>query len=315
MSTLNKPLCATSYGNTGFGNCFLEPKKIVGGFDVPASFSISQADLATLQVKFNTARHAAIGARIFPYHNFTAINDQTEEVNMITTDYGAKYKNRDGWYDLTFRYMQGGVMVHQEMQKNEGAGKRFILYDEDNTLFGYRFNGSLTGIPVEQFLPLPWRFATGSDKAQYLLRFIFDPKYINKGNLAYVKLTDFNAFDIAGLEDVTLSLDSLAASVATVLASSKISDINLYSAFSANLAQVTAWVLTNKQTGAVSALTTAAVNATKGGWDLTIPTAAWSAAASGDKFSIRLAAPSVLSAAPISLSGYESRDELIITKP
>lgn len=310
MANLNNPLCATSYGNTGFGDCFLEPSKIVGAFQVPADFSIDEDDTATLQAFLETKVHAAIGTRIFPYHNFISVTDNTEDVTINTTDYGAKIFIRDGFYDFTFRYLKGGVSAHQEFGKNEGSNKYFLLYDDNGVLYGYKSDGLLKGIPVDLFKVLPWRPATGADAAQYLMRFIINPVYMNKGNLGYLKVKDalgFNLFDIVGLQEVELTIIDQAANVATVKITSKISGVDLYPAYKTNLLQVTAW-RAFKSDGSASSVTAVADNPTDEAIDVTVHFTNYQQELDGAKMKIQLAIASVLRAAPISIEGFDDQD-------
>jgi hypothetical protein len=316
MATLNKPLCATEYGNTGFGDCYLEPSKIVGAFQVPSNFQIAESDLEDFQTFLVNKIHAGIASRIFPYHNFISVTDNTEDATINTTDYGAKIFIRDGFYDLTFRYLKGGVQAHQEFQKNEGSNKYFLFYDDNGVLYGYTSGGVLKGIPVDLFKVLPWRPATGAEAAQYLMRFSINPLYMNKGNLGFIKVKDaleFNLFDILGLQDVELTLIDLVDNVATVQARTKISDVNLYDAYSTNLQQVTAWVFKNKETGAAITVTSVATNADEEALDVTLNSSQINALNEGDEISAKLAAPAVLNADPINIEGFETKDELIIT--
>jgi hypothetical protein len=311
MNSLNKPICATEYGNTGYGDCILEPSKIVGAIQVPSSFQIAETDLATLQTVLETAVHAAIGSRIFPYHSFIGVTDNTEDVTINTTDYGSKLFIRDGFYDFTFRYLRGGVLAHNEFAKNEGSGKYFLFYDDNNVLYGYTAGGVLKGIPTELFKVLPWRFPTGADAAQYLMRFIINPIYMNKGNLGFVKVVDFNVFDVAGLQEVKLELVNLASNVAIVKAFSKISAVDLYDAYSSNLAQTTAWRAEN-ELGETIAITTAATSPSNEGWSITFNSGSFNAS---DKVYLKLALPSVLKAAPISMEGFDTSTALEIEGP
>lgn len=310
MATINKPLCATSYGNTGFGDCFLEPSKIVGAIQVPSNFEISESDLATLQAFFETKIHAAIGTRIFPYHNFISVTDNTEDVSITTTDYGAKYITRDGFYDFSFRYFRGGVQLHQEIAKNAGSNKYFLFYDDNGVLYGYTTGGKLKGIPVDIFYVNPWRLPTGADGAQYLLRFIINPIYMNKGNLGFIKVKDalnFNLFDIVGLQEVTLTIIDQAGNVATVQAKTKISDVNLYDAYKTNLLQTTAW-RAFKSDGTASSVTNVADNAADEAFDVTVNDADYQAEVDGAEMKIQLALASILRAAPISMEGFDDSD-------
>jgi hypothetical protein len=308
---INKPLCATEYGNVGFGDCFLEPAKFAGAIQVPKDFEIAEGDLGTLQTFFLTKTHAAIGTRIFPYHSFTAVTDSSEDVQITTTDYGAKYITREGFYDFAFRYFTGGVQLHQEISKNSGSGKYFLFYDDNDTLYGYTSGGKLKGIPVDIFYVNPWKLPTGADAAGYFLRFIINPRYMNKGNLGFVKVTDFNMFDIQGLQDLDIQLVSLVGNVAKVRLFTKISDVDMHEAYATNFAQVTAWRAEN-QDGTAITITTAANDTVNGGWTITFNGGQFYAA---DKVLLRTAVASILKAAPISVTGFEGKDALTIEGP
>lgn len=306
MATLNKPLCATNYGNTGVGSCFLEPDKFIGSIQVTSDFKIAQSDVADLLAFLNTKIHAAIGTRIFPGPKLINLTDNTEDSTINTTDYGTKIFVKDGFYDWTFRYQKGGVQLHQELAKNAGANKYFLFFDKNNILYGYSSGGYLKGIPVEQYLLPPWRLNTGSEAALYNQRFIIDPIYLNQGNLGFLQV-DFNLIDVVGLQDVVLTVIDVNANVATVKVRSKISDVDLYGTYKTNLLQTTAWRLF-KSSGAVSSITSVADNAADEAFDVTGNYNDWAAEFDGAEMLIKLAIPSVLKASPILMEGFEDKD-------
>lgn len=307
MATLNKPLCATEYGNTGLGDCYIELDKTIGAIQVPANFQIAQSDVADLLAFFETKVHAAIGTRIFPYPKLINITDNTEDITINTTDYGDKIFVKDGFYDWTFRYLKGGVQLHQELAKNQGSGKYFLFFDKNNVLIGYKSGAYLKGIPTDQFRVLPWRPNTGAESALFNLRFIIDPIYLNQGNLGFLKVEDFNLLDVVGLQDVELTILDQTNNVATVQVRSKISDVNLYDAYKTNLLQTTAWRLF-KSDGTLSSITGVADNAADEAFDVTGNYNDWAAEFDGAEMTIKLAIPSVLKAAPISMEGFEDKD-------
>jgi hypothetical protein len=306
MATLNKPLCATNYGNTGVGECFVDLDKIIGAIQVPPNFQIAQSDVAGLLAFFETKIHAAIGTRVFPYPKLTNITDNTEDITINTTDYGDKIYVKDGFYDWTFRYLNGGVQLHQELAKNSGANKHFLFFDKNSVLIGYKSGVYLKGIPVDQFRVLPWRPNTGAESALFNMRFIIDPIYLNGGNLGFLKV-DFNLLDLTGLQDVELTIIDQAANVATVKVRSKISDIDLYSTYKTNLLQTSAWRFF-KSDGSASSVTGVADNAADEAFDVTVNAAAYAAEFDGAETTIQLAIPSVLKAAPIEMEGFEDKD-------
>jgi hypothetical protein len=306
MATLNKPLCATNYGNTGVGECFIDLDKLIGAIQVPPSFQIAQSDVAGLLAFFETKIHAAIGTRVFPYPKLTNITDNTEDITINTTDYGDKIYVKDGFYDWTFRYLNGGVQLHQELAKNGGANKHFLFFDKNSVLVGYKSGAYLKGIPVDQFRVLPWRPNTGAESALFNMRFIIDPVYLNGGNLGFLKV-DFNLLDLAGLQDIELRIIDQAANVATVQVRSKISDVNLYETYRTNLLETTAW-RAFKSSGALSSVTNVADNAGDEGFDVTLNPGDVINENDGAEMLIKLAIPSVLKAAPILMEGFEDKD-------
>jgi hypothetical protein len=306
MATLNKPLCATNYGNTGVGECFIDLDKIIGAIQVPPNFQIAQSDVAGLLAFFETKIHAAIGTRVFPYPKLTNITDNTEDITINTTDYGDKIYVKDGFYDWTFRYLNGGVQLHQELAKNSGANKHFLFFDKNSVLIGYKSGVYLKGIPVDQFRVLPWRPNTGAESALFNMRFIIDPIYLNGGNLGFLKV-DFNLLDLVGLQDVELTIIDQAANVATVKVRSKISDVDLYATYKTNLLETTAWRFF-KSDGSASSITNVADNAADEAFDVTGNYADWAAEFDGAEMTIKLAIPSVLKAAPIEMEGFEDKD-------
>jgi hypothetical protein len=306
MATLNKPLCATNYGNTGVGECFIDLDKIIGAIQVPPNFQIAQSDVAGLLAFFETKIHAAIGTRVFPYPKLTNITDNTEDITINTTDYGDKIYVKDGFYDWTFRYLNGGVQLHQELAKNSGANKHFLFFDKNSVLIGYKSGVYLKGIPVDQFRVLPWRPNTGAESALFNMRFIIDPIYMNGGNLGFLKV-DFNLLDLAGLQDVQLTILDQTGNVATVQVRSKISDVNLYDAYKTSLLETTAWRFF-KSDGSASSVTSVADNAADEAFDVTVNALAYAQEFDGAETTIKLAIPSVLKAAPIEMEGFEDKD-------
>jgi hypothetical protein len=307
MATLNKPLCASNYGNTGVGTCFLEPDKFIGAIQVTGDFKIAQSDVATLLEFLTTKIHAAIGTRIFPGPKLINLTDNTEDSTINTTDYGTKIFVKDGFYDWTFRYQKGGVQLHQELAKNAGANKYFLFFDKNNVLYGYTSGGFLKGIPVEQYLLPPWRLNTGSEAALYNQRFIIDPLYLNGGNLGFLQIEDFNLIDLVGLQDVVLTIIDQTANVATVQVRSKISDVNLYDTYKTSLLQTAAWRAFKSDLSA-SSVTTVSDNAADEAFDVAVNYTDWAAEFDGDEMLIKLAIPSVLKATPILMEGFEDKD-------
>lgn len=307
MATLNKPICATEYGNTGLGDCYIELDKIVGSIQVPSNFQIAQSDVAGLLDFLETKTYAAIGTRIFPYPKLINITDNSEDITINTTEYGDKIFVKDGFYDWTFRYLKGGVQLHQELAKNQGSGKYFLFFDKNNVLIGYKSGSVLRGVPVDQFRVLPWRPNTGAESALFNLRFIIDPIYLNQGNLGFLKVTDFNLLDVVGLQEVELTIIDQTLNVATVKVTSKIGGVDLYGAYKTNLLQVTAWK-GFKSDGSASSVTSVADNPADEAFDVALNAGDVINEADGARMKIQLAAAHILNASPILISGFDDSD-------
>lgn len=307
MADLNKPICATEYGNTGLGDCYIELDKIVGAIQVPSNFQISQSDVSGLLDFLETKTYAAIGTRIFPYPKLINITDNSEDITINTTEYGDKIFVKDGFYDWTFRYLKGGVQLHQELAKNQGSGKYFLFFDKNNVLIGYKSGSVLKGVPVDQFRVLPWRPNTGAESALFNLRFIIDPIYLNQGNLGFLKVTDFNLLDVVGLQEVELTIIDQAANVATVKVTSKIGGVDLYGAYKTNLLQITAWK-GFKSDGSASSISSVSDNVADEAFDVALNAGDVINELDGARMKIQLAAAHILNAAPILISGFDDSD-------
>jgi hypothetical protein len=313
MAEINVPNCQEVYGNSGYGDCAFDPKKIKGAFQVPLDFVITAADVANLRQFLQNKVLADPGERIYPYHGFINLTDNTEDTQIETTDYGAKIITREGDYDLLFRYLNGGAMLHQQIQKNAGPGKAFIFYDEIGNIIGYKTPDGLQGIPTLFHVP-SWRFATGSVAATYNLRFIMESFYLNYGNLGYISERRFVLSDIKGLQDVTLNLVNLVSNVATIIARTTVSGVNMAVAYSANLT-TGAWQAFDENGNEVPVTNVAPnpnASGTQAGWDVTMSAVEFNAA---DKVYLSWISASELAVTPYLVKGFDTSFPLEIEAP
>lgn len=308
MNEINMPVCQQVYGNVGYGDCVFDLKKIKGAFQVPVDFVITKEDAANLQTFLKQKVLAPIGQRIFPYHNFVALTDNTEDTQIETLDYGDKVITREGDYDWLFRYLVGGISLHQQIQKNAGPGKAFLYYDDIGNLIGYKTSEGLKGVPTLFHVPT-WRAATGSTSSNTSLRFIMNSLYMNYGNLGYISVRNFLLPDVKGLQDVTLELINLAGNVATVSARTTISGVNMGTAYSGNLATVNAWEAVDEDGNEVD-ITLVAANGTN--WNITFDNVDFNAS---DKVYLSWVGADVLAASPILVVGFDTSIPLEIEAP
>lgn len=300
---LNELNCSESQRNVGFGTCFLDPKLIAGAILFNAEKSFTQAELDDLQTTLqDKAWHDTKSSRCFPIHNFVTLTDNTEDETLQTFDYGDKIIVKEGDYDWVFQYTDGGLCLQSALRTLKG--KRFFLfYDKDGTLFGYNKGGLLTTIPVN-FYAKNWKAASGSAVAQYLVRFIFNPQYVNE-DIAYVKVSDFSLDEVVGLQDVELVVDTFSdgGGVAVVSVKTKCGRSNVGETYNSELANVARWVATNQETGGVITISTVTYSSVTKKFTVTMSPLDADYPDDG-VIELALAAPSVLAAANV--EGYES---------
>jgi len=293
--------CTENSKNVGFGSCFEDWKIIKGAFlfDNPRSFTDEQ--IAALQASLEAAAAAdSKAARMFPIHDFRVATDNTEDVVVQTFDYGSKTIVRDGDNDWSFQFVDGGNCLNTALRTHNG--KRYALfYDKDNKILGYRKDSQLAAIPLQFFYAKPWALATGSTAAAYMVRFVFESKYVNELR-EFVK-ADFDLSEIVGLQDVEIVLNSFDQNtgVANVTLQTACGAVNIFDTYNADIDE-TLFSAIDEDGNDVEVATVAPVTGSKS-FDITLTV--------GDLpdsgiVTLSGAAPSVLLAAGI--DGYEFTD-------
>lgn len=307
MAELNQIVCASRVSNTGFGSCFLDMEQIVGAFIVPNGYKLTAVELQTLQATLVAdTKVASKLARVYPLGGFVAVTSNTEDKTLQTFAYGGKKVVREGDYDWTFQYTEGGLCLHKALRSfNSNAGWSVLFYDSNFTLFGTTGAdaGALYAIPAKVLWANPWTPNDGSNTAVYSIQFVFEPRYINE-DLAYVA-ADSSISEISGLQDAQIQLVSWVE--ATGVAQVKIVSAcgtNLYDVYATELAAAGVYTAANKATGGAIAISSVAgVSATKA-FNVTVDTADSDFPSGTQGVLLNLAATSVLDAAGI--VGYES---------
>lgn len=302
MAKLNQIDCVTGYKNVGFGTCVFDPKLIAGALLFPESKTFTAEEIADIQTTLqNLAKADNKSGRLFPIHKFVAVTDNTEDVVLQTFDYGAKQIVRDGDYDFSFQYLDGALCLHTALRTFNGPTP-FLLYDKKNNIIGTKSNGLLSTIKPHFFHANPWKLATGSATAAYMVRFSFLPEYINE-NLGFVP-AGFDLMDVVGLKDVEIVVNSYneGTGVANVTVQTLCNKVNLANNLATELAAAGLWVAQNEETGGTITVTNAAAAAGKT-FDITVDTGDSDYPAAGGAFLLNLAAVSVLEGADV--TGYE----------
>lgn len=306
---INAIQCGTNVKNTGVCDCFLDPKLITGAILIPKGRVLTQTEVNAIQATLEGLVQDTRANRIYPIQNFVAVTDGSAEPTEQTFGYGSIEPVREGSYNLVFQYREGGVNLSNNLRSFNGLTAKYsaLFIENQNILIGTKkadVNGDdgLAGVPLEVLYNFPWKVNDGTNLASYRIKFGFRPEWVNE-NIAFVKVetSDYMLSELVGLEDVVLTIFEVdeEADTVDVTGTTDCGSNNLYDLFATELATPTAWVV--KTAAGVSITHTVAVNTVTKGWTITYTTAE---VLDGD--TIELAAPTVLAAAPINVSGYES---------
>lgn len=314
MAEVNSLECLIGAGNTGIGTCTLDFRNIIGAFLTPKGYELTKTQVAALQASLIAAAQAdAAGDRIYPIMNFVANTDASESLTVQSTNYGFKFPVREGVNDWSFQYVQGGLCLHKELRKSNGANHDFLFVDADMKIMGTTgsADGYIKAIPNVYFWAHPWKANDGTKVSEYLLQFVFPPRYINEF-VSFVK-ADFDIpSTVLGLKTVKLTNPSANATPGSynVKANEGCVGDSLFDLYDDELAVVGMWTAKDKVTGNPITITGVTKNTSFGGWVIAVNTADPDYVGSGGGIEFNLAAPSVL--ADGGVEGYESLGVVII---
>lgn len=308
MEGFNKIFCGQDAKNTGICDCFLDPKLIVGAILVPRDkvFTAEELADANIQETLEGLVEETKKNRILPIQGFVAITDSSEEPVNQTFGYGTIEPVRDGNYNWIFGFRKGGINLSNALRSYNGQTSKYsvIFIENQNTLLGtvrrdVNGDNGLAGIPLEVLYTFPWKANDGANLASYRTQFNFLPVYINE-NIAFkkVSVSSYVLQELVGLQDVELSLLDGSGTTVTIGADTDCGATNMYDLYEDELENEEAWVGYDED-GAVIAPTSVTKDPDLKGWEIVWPSA---------PASVSLAAPTVLSVAPVSISGYESNE-------
>ena len=209
---------AAASGNVKPSAIYLDVKNIVGVILAPKGYQISNTALASqasviaaLQADINNASKSA---RLYPIFGFEQIQDGSEDITVQTTSIGSRHVVREGYNDWKFEFFTGGQSLLTNLRKfnKQSTAHDFFFIDAGGRIIGMIAKDS-TGNTILQAIPCdggffwahPFKMNDGSKLAQYMMQFVFAPKYINE-LLNYVELTNYDLpTTLIGLEDVNLT--------------------------------------------------------------------------------------------------------------
>jgi len=304
MSILNNKNCAVGGGNTGYGDCFLDLKNIVGGILVPSSREYTAEETesaATLLAAIQADILAAAASRAYPLAAFEGLTDNTEDPTIQTLGYGGLAVTREGLYNLTLQFIQGGLCLSKSLRKFNQSNRSVLLFDANGVLVGWKSGTVLKGIPLDMFYQRPFRFNDGTNVTNYSTQLVFKPQYLND-LIGFVEMSIGDLSALRGLQDIVLyETTGSNLPVLKIKAKTGCAGTDLYDLYSTDLASVPLWVATNED-GETIAITSVVVDPTLKAWTVTVDNADPNYPVSGPVY-ITLAPPIDLNNAGI--EGFE----------
>lgn len=305
MSVMNITNCADDNKNTGFGTCTLDFGAIVGAFIMSRDVAFTEAQLADLRDSLDDASVADKPNRIYPFHGFEAITDNTEDPTFQTMASGRQVFIKEGNYNWIMQFIDGGLCLSNKLRSFNNGNWAALFYDQKGNLFGYKTQNEvgadvIKGVPLDTLYTFPWKANDFSNVTQYRTQFSFKPSYVNE-QIGFVQ-SDFPLSEVKGIKDVALTVTApLTAGVVGVDAHVSCGGDDLHATYATELAVVGAWVAKNKSTGAEITVTTVVSNAT--GWTVTLDTVDTDYPTAGGQLTLSLASASVL--AGLNVEGFE----------
>lgn len=319
MANLNTLAASSQAGNTGKQAAAFQPKNIIGAILTPKGYVLTAAKIAALQTALQADALASSKLnRIFPVFGFVTAQDSSEDITLQTHGYGAKHVVREGFNDWKYEYVDGQTSLHKNLRLFNGSGRDFLFVDSANMIIGTNTVDS-TGSPALKAIPCdggffyahPWKANDGSKITQYLLQFVFQPKFIND-YLGFIDAGFDLSSNLSGAVDVALSSPSANATSGSYNVVAKTADVNtnLADLYPTELAAPGAWIATGTA-GASIPVTGVTYNAAIGGFTLVLDkTSANYPTVVGSKVTISLA--SAMALAALGVTYYESGSVAIV---
>ncbi len=273
---LNTLDCTSQGGNTGFGDCFLDPKNMLGAIIVPLGREYTPAETATAATMLAALQADILAAptdRAYPIGGFEALTDNTEAPVKQTLGYGSVAITREGLYDLSFQFVKGGLCLSKSLRKFNGRAKAILLYDANGVLYGWKSGANMKGIPLDLFYQNPFKLNDGSNVTAYVLELAFKPVYLNDSP-AFIKMDLADLVALEGLQDIVLSETNGSDGPIYILKAKVGCDgEDLYDAYDDELNDADMWLAFDAD-GAPITVSTVTKNAGKKAWNVTTAQAA-----------------------------------------
>ena len=312
MTVVNKISCAITDANTGVGTCTFKPENIVGALHVPVGYSISEADLASVDDVISAIQNSILdtsSARVYPVFRFVSMTDSSEEETVTTEGYGDKEIVKDGAYEWVFKHKKGGMSLHNKLRLKNQKKYDVMFFDKKNVLFGsLNSDGTLGGFSTDYIYEKKLKIADGSNATIFETRYAMPkPEELNE-NIGVVQLTSDPEELFKGILDVELVQVAVASGVATVKVQTVGDEVNLYDSYSTALAVGSLWLV--KKAGVPVSVTSVTADADNEAFDI--------AFTGTGVHTIELTTPALLAAAHVGeppANGIEGNAALSVTMP
>lgn len=269
---LNTTECLSRESNTGYGACPLTPGAIRGAFRVPKNRRFTPLETQSAETLYQALLagiSAAPALRIYPMGKTFNFTGNTEDVTIQTGTSGEKAIVREGDYDWTIQFREGGLCLLKALRKLNGGTHYFIFFDTEGVVYGQTIGNDLAGIPV-LFYAAPFTPNDGSNIAVFASRFIFSAFYLND-NVGFVPANRGQLESLTGLQNIILKLQApRAAGVIQIKTLAGCSGYDLTQDYSVELAAAALYTVTRVETGNPVTVTSVAYNAGIKGFTITL---------------------------------------------
>jgi hypothetical protein len=309
--------------NTGLVSKPFDPKRIAGAIITPKGYSLTAAQVATLQTKL--AADAALDTkalRIYPVANFLDFKDNSEKPVEQSFSTGAEVTVRDGVYKFGFQFTKGGQSLQAALRAFNGSNWDFLFIDDSNQIIGTYYldaTGALgiKAIPSIEIYTSAWMLNDGKKVAEYVINFKFFPKWINE-NRAYIAVDPTTEFDVlqtvTGLKDVQLKVTGSATPGTYYVQLFDTENVNLFGELNPGMAAAAMYKVTNTLNGGTITPTSVTADVANQRFTMVLPTTGNYPTGTGQdtKLTIDLVGPTELIAGNV--EGIESLGAFTITK-
>jgi len=312
MAAFNQTKCEGDVKNTGVGGCPFDPDQMTGSFFVPQNLVLTEAQMEDPLATLQALTLAPKGQRIYPFHGFEALTDNTEDPTFATLASGRPVPIREGNYNWIWQYFDGGLCLSNRLRFFRNKLNFRVLFVAGNTLIGTKRLDStgaegMGGIPQEVLYPYPWKIKDFANPNIYRFQFSFKPNYINEDIKFFI--ANFMLNQVVGLQNINLKVQGTpTGGVFQVIATTGCDGANIFDLYGIQLGVTNLWKMYAASGASVNQeieLTSVAPNAAIKGFTVTADTAdpIYTALTATGKVKIDLTTPVALDAADI--SGFE----------